>query len=557
MTNRDVARMLDRIADMLQIKDENPFKIRAYRKAADSIYHLDEDLAYIHKNARIGDIPAVGKALQSKIEEMLEKGSCEYYERLAHEVPEGLLDMLALPGIGHKTVKLIYDELGIDNLPDLLKAAREKRIRALPGLGAKTEYNIKKGMEMLQEASAKSTLGLALPLAEELCDYLLKSEAVEQAAITGSIRRGKALVSDIDIMVASRSFEAVHRAVSGYRGLEEIKSQGIDHIKGRLGYNLNFEIIIVTLEEFLSQLFWSTGSKEHIEQIRKLNGEEQEGGFSSEEAFYARMDMQYIPPELRENRGEIEAARKGELPNLIELGDIKGDLHTHSRWSDGAHDIGEMLQAAKDSGYSYLAITEHSRSLPISGGLNEERLKAQGKVIDALNLDLDEFRLLKGSEVDILKDGSLDFDDDVLEELDIVIGSVHSNFKLERDKQSERIIRAIKNEKVDIIGHLSGRLLNRRPGYELDREKILEAAARNKKILEINAHPDRLDIDEETAKMAKDMGIKVAINSDAHSKQDLKLMKYGVINARRGWLEPADVVNSWELADLWDFIHKK
>ncbi len=557
MTNRDVAQMLERIADMLQIMDENPFKVRAYRKAADSIYHLDEDLTYIHKNGRLGDIPAIGRALQSKIEEMLEKGSCEYYERLTEKVPEGLLEMLAIPGIGHKTVRLIYEGLGIDNLPDLLQAAQEKRIRTLPGLGAKSEYNILKGMEIIRKASAKSTLGLALPRAEELLDYLLKSGAAKKAAITGSIRRGKPLVSDIDIIVTSESPEALYQALNGYRGLEEIISQDTESIKGRIRNNINFEIIVVAPSEFSSQLFSSTGSKEHIEQAKSLKDEKDSGVFTTEEAFYKVRNMQYIPPEMRENRGEIDAALRGELPRLIELSDIAGDLHTHSRWSDGAHDIEQMLQAAQDTGYNYLAITDHSRSLAISGGLNVERLQAQGKFIDALNLELEGFRLLKGSEVDILKDGSMDFEDDVLEDLDIVIGSIHSNFKLEQDKQTDRIIQAIKNENVDIIGHLSGRLLNRRPAYEFNREKILEAAARNKTILEMNAHPDRLDIDEETAKIAKDMDIKVAINSDAHSRQDLKLMKYGVKNARRGWLEPNDVVNTWDLADILDYIRRK
>lgn len=556
MNNREVAVVLDRIADILQIKEDNPFKIQAYRKAANSIYHLDEDLHILYRDNRIGNIPGVGKAVKSKIEEMLEKGSCEYYRRMLQEVPAGVLDMLSLPGIGHKTVKVIYEKLGIDNLEDLLKAAEERTIRKLPGMGGKTEYNIKKGMQLLSQNGGKVTLGLALPLAQEFRDFLLESPAVESACIVGSIRRGRSLVSDIDILVASNSYPEVQKKVNSYKGLINISEEDPSCIKGKLTHHIDFEVIIVPPENYHSAMVWTTGSKAHRSKLFDEIKASRENSVDSENDFYEQLGLQYIPPELRENQGELELARKHELPELVTIEDLKGDLHIHSKWSDGAHDIKEMLTTARELNYSYMAITDHSRSLPISGGLSKEKLIAQSHIIDELNSELDDFRIFKGSEVDILKDGSLDYEDEVLSELDIVIASVHSNFKMDKEKQTERIMKAAKNEHVDIIAHLTGRLLNRRSGYELDLDKILETAARNKIILEINSHPDRLDIDAQTARQAKDRGIKIAINSDAHHKNDLRLLKYGIFNARRGWLAKSDVVNTWDIEQLMNYLRE-
>ncbi|MDD3269901.1 MAG: DNA polymerase/3'-5' exonuclease PolX [Syntrophomonadaceae bacterium] len=554
MTNREVAIILDRIADILQIKEENSFKIQAYRKAASSIYHLDEDLNTLKQARRIEEIPGVGKAVKAKIEEILEKGSCEYYDRLTAEVPLGVLDMLALPGIGHKTVKIIYEKLGIDNLDDLLKAAEARRIRTLPGMGGKTEYNIKKGMELLRQSGGKVTLGLALPLAEDFRDYLWEAKSVENACIVGSIRRGKSLVSDIDILVASRDYEEIRQKVNNYRGLIEISEHDASCIKGLLTHHIEFEVIIVPPQDYFSCLLWTTGSKTHRNQLFKDSEVPPWPEVNSEIDFYTKRGMEYIAPELRENQGEIEAAGKHQLPQLVGLDDIKGDLHIHSKWSDGAHEIKDMAAAAQALNYSYIAITDHSKSLAISGGLNEEKLGAQKVVIDALNSELSGLQILKGNEVDILKDGRLDFEDDLLKDLDLVIASIHSHFQLDKEKQSDRIMQAAKNQHVDIIAHLTGRLLNRRNGYDLDLDRVLETVAKNHTILEINSHPDRLDIDEEIARRAKDMGIKIAINSDAHHKQDLGLMKYGITTARRGWLSPDDVVNTWEKEKLLNYL---
>lgn len=554
MTNREVARTLDHIADILQIKDDNPFKVKAYRQAANSIYYLDEDIHYLYDKGRLGDIPGVGPAIQVKIEELVEKGSCEYYESLLKEVPRGVLDMLSIPGIGHKTVKAIYDQLGVRNLEELLQAAQEQRVRTLPGMGGKNEFAIIKGIEMLKQNSDKNTLGMVLPMAEELLAYLLGCDQVKKASLVGSIRRGKCLVTDIDILVASEDEAGVRRKVKKYREVKQIVQSKAGHIEGVLQFDIPFEVIIVSAGEYYPSLLLTTGSREHLEHL--LSGMDIDiiRDCRSESEIFERFHLDYIPAELREDKGEIEAAAQASLPQLIELADIQGDLHVHSTWSDGASKIMEMAEMARSLNYSYLAITDHSRSLPISGGLNEERLKAQGEEIDQLNGLEEEFKIFKGTEVDILKDGSLDLSSEVLRELDIVVGSIHTNFKLDKEKQTERVIRAIKDEDVDIIGHLSGRLLNRRPAYELDFDQILEEAAKNRVILEINSHPDRLDIDADLARRARDYDIKMAINSDAHHKNDLKLIKYGVLNARRGWLEKKDIVNTWTLDEINAYI---
>jgi len=545
MTNREVAKMLDHIADILQFKDDNSFKIKAYRQAANSIYHLDEDIQCLYEKGRLDDIPGVGKAIKAKIEELIEKGSCEYYEKLLGEVPPGLLGMLAIPGVGHKTIKAVFERLGVTNREELLQAAREQKIRLLPGMGNKTEDSIIKGIEMLKLHNHKNTLGFVYPMAEELLAYLRGDEKVVDASLAGSIRRGRSLVSDIDIVVAAEEEDMVRAKVVNYRAVKQIISSARGYIEGILQFDVPFEIIIVPPEEYCPALFWATGSKQHLAKLIPGLERDSTRGCKSEKEIYERFTLDYIPPELREDQGEIEAAATASLPELIELDDLEGDLHTHSSWSDGTSKIPELAEAARKMSYSYLAITDHSRSLVISGGLNEERLKAQGQEIDLLNQQWDDFILFKGTEVDILKDGSLDFGSEVLAALDIVVASIHSHFHLDQEKQTERIIQAIKDNNVDIIGHLTGRLLNRRPPYELDFDRILDEAAKNKIILEINSHPDRLDIDADLARQAHEHGIKVAINSDAHHKNDLKLTQYGVLNARKGWLQKEDIINTW------------
>lgn len=554
MTNREIARTLERIADILIIKEDNYFKIRAYRKAAESIYNLDENLTVLYEKNKIGDIPGVGKAVKIKIEEMLEKGNSYYFERLLRDVPLGVLEMLSIPGLGHKTAKVIYESLGIDNIEDLLKAVEDRKIRELPGLGSKSEYNIKKGIELLKESYGKANLGVALPLAEDFLTYLQGCEGVIEACIVGSARRGKPQVNDIDLLVSVNDYKLVHDRIFAYKAINKVESFEKECISGRLTYNVSFEVILVNPEDYIHSLVWTTGSLEFRELLFSGYNREELKDLPNEASLFDKLEIQYIPPELRENRGEIELAKTFNLPKLIDETELKGDLHMHSEWSDGSCAISDMVVACKKMDYDYMAVTDHSRSLHISGGLSEERLKAQGEIIDVLNQELQDFTVLKGTEVDILKDGSLDFPDEILRDLDVVIASIHSNFKLDKVKQTERLLTVMKNEHVDIIGHLTGRLLNRRPGYELDMDKILTGAAQNNIIFEINSHPDRLDVDEEIARKAAEYGIKIAINSDAHHTNDLKNRKYGVLNARRGWLTADDVINTWDIDKLKQYL---
>jgi len=556
MTNQEVARVLRQIADILQIKDDNPFKVKAYRKAADAIYHFDEDINALHQTGRIAEIPGVGRAVQEKVEELLKTGKLAYHESLLQEIPAGVLTMLRLPGLGPRTVRIIHDQLGITSMDELLSAGQQQRLRNLPGIGEKTELAIIKGIEEQKQSRGKVTLGEALPLAENLLRYLLSASPVLDGSIVGSIRRGKPLVSDIDILLATRQPDRVVPILNEYAAIRELTVIEPGHIQGQLSGDVDFEIIMVDPEYYYYILVRSTGSKAHRDIIFNDQYPEHFRGARGENEMYQRLGLRYIPPELRENRGEIELARTDQLPQLFNLSDIKGDLHIHSKWSDGVEGIAEMATAAVTLGYEYIAITDHSKSLSISGGLNEERLLLQGGEIDALQAELP-LTILKGIEVDIMKDGSLDFSNDVLQGLDLVIASVHSYFKLDKVQQTERIIKAIKNPHVDIIGHLSGRLLNRRTGYELDTERIIKVAARYKTALEINAHPDRLDIDEDTARMAREYGVKIAINSDAHHRVDLSLMRYGIMNARRGWLESDDVINTWSKERLLAYLSSR
>lgn len=553
MTNQEVARVLRQIADMLQIMDDNPFKIKAYRKAADAIYHFDEDINVLNQSGRISEIPGVGRAVKEKIEELLRTGKLTYHEKLLQEVPAGVLAMLRLPGMGPRTLRTIYKQLGITSLDGLLQAAQEHRLRSLPGIGEKSELAIIKGIEEHKQSPGKVTLGEALPLAENLLKYLLATSPVLDGSIVGSIRRGKPLVSDIDILLATRQQEKMVALVNKYPGIQLVTNVEPGHIQGLLSGDVDFEIIMVDPEYYYFMLVRSTGSKAHRDTIFHDQNPEYFLGVREENEIYHRLGLCYIPPELRENRGEIELARTDELPGLLSLQDIRGDLHIHSKWSDGVEGIAEMAGVAIARGYEYIAITDHSKSLSISGGLNEERLLLQGREIDTIQTDLP-LTILKGIEVDVMKDGALDFSDDILAGLDVVIASVHSNFRLERIQQTDRIIKAIQNPHVDIIGHLSGRLLNRRLGYELDTKRIIEAAAEYKTALEINAHPDRLDIDEETARLAKENGVKMVINTDAHHRVDLSLMRYGVMNARRAWLDSTDVLNTWNKDHLLAYL---
>ncbi|MGE5422126.1 MAG: DNA polymerase/3'-5' exonuclease PolX [Ignavibacteriales bacterium] len=557
MDNREISCVLEEIADILEILDESPYKIKAYRNASNSIHHQAEEVEDLWRAGKLSDIAGVGKAIEEKLDELIRTGNLGYHQELLMRVPQGVVTMLTLPGIGPRTARTIYNHLGIDNFDDLLKAVKDREIRQLPGLGAKTEYNIKKGIEMVQTIGESVTLGTVFSLAQEFCAFLVEDPKIEKVELVGSIRRRKPVVHDIDILVATEHMEMVSQRVKRFRRVKAINYEDAEVIRGIMGIGFKFEVIVVKPADFPLALLLTTGCKEHRQQMMTLLQENGIASGSSEKEIYAALGMEWIPPELRENKDELTSAMNGTLPRLVRCRDIIGDLHIHTDWSDGAGTLPEMIKVAHNMGYAYIAITDHSKSLTISHGLNEKRVREQWEKIDQLNQDMPDFHILKGIEVDILRDGSLDLPDEILAQMDVVIASIHSHFNLSREEQTERIISAIRNPNVDIIGHLTGRLLNRRPGYELDVDKIIKEAALHKTVLEINAHPDRLDISEETAMQAKQMGVKVAINSDAHQSGDLSLMEFGIYNARRGGLEPSDVLNTLSLDDLLSYLNQE
>jgi len=562
MKNFEIAFIFTDIADMLEIKGENFFKVRAYRKAAHVIGNLPMDIQDFIKQASLEEIEGIGKALSGKIQEMLNTGTCRFYEDLKKEFPRGLVNMLRIPGLGAKKIKVIYDALHISSIDELEQAAKAHRLRVLPGMGVKTEQAILKGIKMLRGEAGKTLLSTGLAVAEEMVSWLKTMPEIEKTDIAGSLRRRKELIGDIDILVSSDRPEDVIQGFLRLPRVNEVLATGSTKASVRLDLGMQADLRVVEPHSFYCALQYFTGSKEHNTKLRsisqkmgfKLNEygiyeEDSEKVFypDSETELYDYLKMQYIIPELREDRGEIEAAMEGGLPKVLEREDIRGDLHVHTDWSDGVNSIEAVAAAAKAMGYEYIAITDHSKSLKIARGLDEGRLREQIAAIKKLNNEIEGIRILTGIEVDILSNEIMDFDDDILSKLDVVVASIHSGFKQDREKLTRRIIAACENPHVDIIAHPTGRMLGKRDPYDIDLDLVLKAAARTNTILEINSSPDRLDLDDTMAKRAKDMGVKIAINTDAHEKEGLKDMRFGVWNARRAWLEKDDVVNTMPL----------
>ncbi|HHV17384.1 MAG TPA: DNA polymerase/3'-5' exonuclease PolX [Thermoanaerobacterales bacterium] len=571
MRNFEVAFIFYDIADILEIKGENFFKIRAYRKAAHTIENLPLEIEDMAKQSRLQEIDGIGKALSGKIDEIINTGSCQYYEELKRDFPRGLVDMLKIPGLGAKKINVIYDVLGITSIEELEEAARAHKLRTLPGMGIKTEQSILKGIQTLRGHAGKILLATALPIAERISTMLSGMKEVTNIGLGGSVRRKKEMVKDLDIVVATESPEIIIKDFLKYPAITRVLAQGTTKVSVMLNIGLQMDLRVVKPHEFYSALQHFTGSKEHNTKLRgfalkmgyKLNEYgifEKDGGRAfypeSEEEFYRKLGMSYIIPELREDRGEIEAAMEGRLPDVIKQKDIRGDLHIHSNFSDGVSSIESIVRRAKALGYEYIAITDHSKSLKIARGLDESRLKEQINIIKKINNKIKGIRVLTGIEVDILTDGTLDFSDDILKELDVVIASVHSGFKQDQKTLTRRIINACYNPYVNIIAHPTGRILGRRDPYDVNMDLVLEAAAATGTVLEINSSPDRLDLNDFMVKRAKDMGIKVAINTDAHHAETLTDMKYGVWVARRGWLTAKSIINTLPLEKLLDFLNK-
>jgi len=562
--NADIANIFEEIADILEIEGANTFRIRAYRNAARLVQVLGRELkTLIDKGEDLTSLPGIGKDLAGKIQEIIETGQCRALEKLRKSLPAGLTDLLQIPGIGPKKVHALYHELDIHTPEQLLRAAKDGRLQTLHGFGDKTSQTIIKNIEGHIKQKHRMKLAKAAQYAEAYAAYLGKEKNVDEVIIAGSYRRCRETVGDIDILVCAQNSKAVVEAFVAYDEVDKILASGSQRSTVILKNGLQVDLRVVPNKSFGAALHYFTGSKAHNIEIRrraqqrglKVNEYKQIAG-KTEASVYKTVDLPFIPPELRENQGEIEAAEKGQLPHLIELNDLQGDLHAHSKATDGHQTIEAMANAAKKRGLGYLAITEHSKHLTIAHGLTAERLLNQIDEIDALNEKIEGITLLKGIEVDILEDGSLDLPDSVLAKLDLVIGAVHSKFNLSRDKQTERIIRAMQHPYFSILAHPTGRLLEKRDAYDVDMNRVIREARQRGCYLELNAHPERLDLYDIHCQMAKAAGVLISINSDAHDIGDFDNLKYGIGQARRGWLEKSDVLNTRSLKQVRKLLRK-
>ncbi|MDH3475947.1 MAG: DNA polymerase/3'-5' exonuclease PolX [Rhodospirillales bacterium] len=562
--NAEVAEILNKVADLLEIEEANPFRVRAYRNAARTVTSLPQSIAsMLEQNQDLSRLPGIGKDLAGKIRTIVETGGLPILNELERHTPSGLVMLLGLPGLGPKRVHALHETLGIETLDALAVAARSGRIRALPGFGAKTEKNILHALETRGAEKRRTLRSTAEAIATSLAAYLQQLPGVAAVEVAGSYRRRKETVGDLDVLVACGKDCPVIPRFVGYEDVAEVVSQGTTRSTVILRNGLQVDLRVVPERSYGAALHYFTGSKAHNIAVRKMGvakglkineygvfkGKRSLAG-RSEDEVYAQVGLPYIEPELREGRGEIEAAQEGRLPRLLTLGDIRGDLHSHSRASDGHDSIEAMAKAARALGYAYLSINDHSKRVTIAHGLDAKRLARQIAEIERLNQRLDGIRVLKSSEVDILEDGSLDLPKDVLGRLDLTLCAVHSKFDLSREKQTERIIRAMDHPCFNILAHPTGRLLNARPAIRLDMERLLAAARERNCFLEVNAQPERLDLTDLHCRMAKELGVKVAISTDAHNAAGLGVMRYGVDQARRGWLEPDDVLNTRSWTDL-------
>ena len=574
MTNLEIARIFSEIADILEIREENPFKVRAYRRVTQLLESLPQEVEEIYKRGELHNLPGVGASIAEKIKEIIETGKLKYHEELKKNIPSGLLEMLRIPEMGPKTVALVYKKLGISTIEELEKAAREKKLRNLYGLGPKTEENIIKGMSLIKKRKERIPLHEALVLAEDIIKRLKESGKVKRITYCGSVRRRKETIGDIDILATSSDPSQVMEVFTSLPLVKEVVAKGHTKSSILVGEGRQVDLRVVEEESFGAALHYFTGSKSHNIRVRELGvrkglkineygvfvrkkeKDERIGGREEEEVF-TYVDLPYIPPELREDWGEIEAAQKGRLPKLIELKEIKGDTHVHTRWSDGANTVREVVIAAREKGYEYIGICDHSQSLKVAGGVSKENFFQSIEEIRKIDQEITEVKVLAGAEVDILPDGSLDYPDELLRELDIVIASVHSKFKQDEDSMTRRIMKAMENPFVDIIGHPTGRLLGEREAYKVNMEKLLKYAVQTGTAMEINAYPERMDLKDTHVRMAKDMGVKLVIGTDAHHLLQLDWIKYGVWVARRGWLESKDVLNTLPFQEFFTLLKKR
>jgi DNA polymerase (family X) len=571
-TNAFLVEMFNKIADLLEIKGEVIYKILAYRRAAESIRDLDREVVRIWEEGQLTEIPGVGKAIAEKIDEIIRTSKLEFLEKLKIEIPESLVELLRVPDLGPKKVATLWKAAGIISLDQLEAGAKAGKLRDLPGFGEKSEQKIIAGLEALSRQSGRIPIGKAWLFCERLAAFLSKVDGVERLEYAGSLRRRKETIGDIDLLISTRTPKPVMQAFTSHPDVVRIVGQGEVKSSVEFANGIRVQLWCADPGRFGTALQYATGSKEHNVKLRefandagysisehaitKENG--QEFLFATEGEVYNFLGLPYIPPELREDRGEIQAARSGNLPVLIELSDIRSEFHVHTTWSDGKLTIREMAQEAIQRGMKILAITDHSGSLGVAGGLSIDELRDQKKEIEAIQLELgDRLKLLHGSEIEILADGSLDYPDEILAELDLVIASLHSSLRQPRDKITERLIRAIQNPHVDVIGHPTGRMIPDREGADLDMDAVFKAALEAGVAMELNAHPARLDLNDANARRAADLGIPLMINTDAHTASDLDLLHFGIGIARRAWLQKEQVMNAWDSQRILSWLAKR
>lgn len=584
-SNVQIGRLFSRIADLLELQQANPFRVRAYRRAAQAIESLPEDVAVAAAEERLEEIQGIGRDLAGKIREFLASGTISEYDALRAEVPEVLLQMIRIPGLGPKNAVKIHSTLQIESLDDLEKAARSGAIAALEGFGEKSQQNILEGIDFVRRASERHPLGMVLPIAEAICGELGRLDTVKAVSIAGSLRRMKETIGDVDLVAASRSPAEVMRAFVEQRNVTKIVAHGETKSSIRIAEQIQVDLRVVEPEVYGAALMHFTGSKEHNVRLREmalkkglkineygifdvsgLTPEERESGdprrgerlsAATEQECFAALGLPWIPPELREDSGEIQAALENRLPKLIEDSDIRGDLHVHTDASDGRQTLDELIETARSRGYAYVGVTDHSAGLTIANGLDIDRMRRQIDLVRETNERHDDILVLLGTEVDILKDGSLDYPDELLAELDVVIAAVHTRFKLSREDQTRRICTAMENPYVFGIGHPTGRLLGERDAYELDINAVIEAAARTGTALEISANPHRLDLNDRHARLAHAAGAPLFISTDAHRPEHFDFMAFGVRVARRAWLEKGAIVNTLPGRSLLKALHRK
>lgn len=568
MKNKELAEIFDKWADILEFMGDNPYHIRAYRNAARLIRDLSEDIELLAKEGKLSQLPGIGQRLQAKILEFLRTGKISEFEKLKSQVPDTIFTLLEIPGIGPKTVKLLYEKLGVRSLEDLKRAIERGELLKLPGFGPKKVEKIKKGIELFEKSGGRILLGVAVFIADRIVNQLKEHSAVDRISVCGSTRRMKETVGDIDILASGKNNLEIIEAFVNLPNVKEVLWKGPKKATVIVEEGEQVDLRVSEPDSYGAALQYFTGSKAHNIHLRticlklgyKLNeyglfkGEEKIAG-RTEEEIYSALGMDTPPPEIREDTGEIEAALEHKLPKLVGYGDVKGDLHLHSNWSDGASTIEDYVKKALEFGYEYIAITDHSKSLRVANGLSEEDLLRRNYEIDKLNEKYgNRIRILKGTEVDILPDGSLDYPDEILSQLDFVVASIHSRFNQDN---TERLIKAMNNPYVNAIGHPTGRIIGQREGYKLDIEKIMKTALETGTALEVNSYYNRLDLKDSHCRIAVKLGVKLVVSTDSHHIDHMWMIKLGIGTARRGWAEKKNILNAYSLKTLMKFVSDK